>query len=78
MNNFTLELMLQNDRSFGPLLSLCQFTFIALIAMTSQLSWTNGRVELAKPTIPVWYHAMVATCFFATQILVWVMERGCT
>jgi UDP-xylose/UDP-N-acetylglucosamine transporter B4 len=70
LNNHTLELMLQSDTSFGPLLSLCQFLFVCAVGLVSQCELSSGgRVRLRARTIPLWMHALVSLAFFSTQVL---------
>ncbi len=74
LNNHTLELMLQEDSGFGPLLSLCQFLFVVAAGGVAQLEWRSRgaavtRLRFRTRTIPLWFHALVALVFFSTQML---------
>jgi UDP-xylose/UDP-N-acetylglucosamine transporter B4 len=67
LNNHTLELMLRVDSGFGPLLSVCQFVFVALVGLFAQVDWR--RLRWRAPTIPLWFHALIAFVFFSSQLL---------
>lgn len=67
LNNHTLELMLRVDSGFGPLLSVCQFAFVALAGLLAHVDWRQMRWQARA--IPLWFHAVVAAVFFSSQLL---------